>query len=299
MRSILGALGTVFLTVSVVFFMVRAAPGGPFDAERALSAAQRELLQKNYGLDRPVGEQFAQFWAGVLRGEWGRSLVIEGKEVSEIIAQAFPVSLGVGTLALVFAVGAGVPLGFWGALKGAKGRWVFVFALLPSFVAAPLVQQVVLALGGEAWGFRGWGSLVLPALVLGLYYLPFVARLTQEGFAAEGRALYLRLAQAKGLTRKWALFRHGAAAALSPVVAYLAPAAAGLITGSFVVETVWGLPGLGRFFVNAVFSRDDTLILGLVAFFTTILVAFNWGVERILERWNPAAFRAKKEGECA
>ena len=289
LRVMGGAVLTLWLTVTVVFFMVHGAPGGPFEGEKAMSAAQKEQLQRVYGLDRPLGEQYVRFLGNFLRGELGVSLVMEGQSVNSIIARTFPISLMLGVGALIFAVGVGLPLGFYLADRRHGGRWIYFLCVLPSFVAAPIVQQVALAWGGAPWGYEGPVSLILPAIILGLYYVPFVARLTQVGFTEESKALYLRVAQAKGLPRSGALWRHGLRAALSPVIAYLAPTAAGLITGAFVVETVWGLPGMGRFFVNAVFNRDDTLLLGLVAFYTLILVGFNCAVEIILRAWNPAA----------
>lgn len=304
LRTLFSSLLTIFIVLTIVFFMVRLAPGGPFDSEKAISPQQREVLQKAYGLDQPLGEQYLRFLGRLARGDFGVSAVMEGQSVGEIIARAFPVSLELGFFALLLAVGAGIPLGFyWASQTPAaprrknvfewmlSGRWLFIFTMLPSFVAAPIAQQIILAGGGAAYGYAGLKSLFWPSLILGLYYLPFVARLTQVGFTEESRALYLRVAIAKGLSRAAALWRHGARVALSPVLAYLGPTAAGLITGTFVVETVWGLPGMGRFFVNAVFNRDDTLLLGLVVFYTIILVLFNFIIEVVLSKWNPASRR--------
>ena len=295
LRLIGGAALTLWLTLTVVFFMVRWAPGGPFEGEKAMSAQQKAQLEKAYGLDRPMHEQYAKFFANLMRGDFGVSMALEGQSVREIIGRAFPVSLKVGVGALLLAVVIGVPLGFYWALKNHKGRWIYFLAMLPSFVLAPIVQQIVLSCGGVAYGYEGWRSIFWPAIVLGIYYLPFVARLSQTGFVDEAKSLYLRTAQAKGRTRRRALWLHGYRAALSPVLAYLGPTAAALITGAFVVETVWGLPGMGRFFVNAVFNRDDTLLMGLVAFYTVILVVFNLAVEIILQAWNPTARRKKKK----
>lgn len=294
LRLIGGAALTLWLTLTVVFFMVRWAPGGPFEGEKAMSPEQKALLEKAYGLDKPVHEQYARFFANMLKGDFGVSMALEGQSVREIIARAFPVSLQVGAGALALAVLLGVPLGFYWALKNRKGSWIYFLAMLPSFVLAPLVQQMVLKSGGVAYGYEGWWSLLWPAMVLGVYYLPFVARLAQRGFADEMKSPYLRTAQAKGRSRGRALWLHGYRAALSPVVAYLGPTAAALITGAFVVETVWGLPGMGRFFVNAVFNRDDTLLMGLVAFYTVVLVGFNLVVEMVLQAWNPMARRTGK-----
>lgn len=289
-----GAVLTLWATLTVVFFMVRWAPGGPFEGEKALSAEQKIQLQKTYGLDLPVHQQYARFMTNLLRGELGLSLALEGQRVDDIIARTFPVSVALGAGALLLAVGAGVPLGFWWASRGRGGAWIMALSMLPSFVLAPLIQQAVLAGGGVAYGYAGMSSLLWPSAILGLYYLPFVARLTQRGFAEEARAAYVRTALSKGRGRAVALWKHGYRAALSPVVAYLGPTAAALITGAFVVETVWGLPGMGRFFVNAVFNRDDTLILGLVAFYTFILVVFNLIVEAVLLWWNPAGRKGER-----
>lgn len=288
-RPLGGAFFTLWVVLTIVFFMVRGAPGGPFEAEKAMSVEQRAQLERVYGLDRPLHEQYMKFLGNFVIGDLGVSYALEGQSVGSIIQRTFPVSLVLGVIALLFAVGVGVPLGFYLASRGRVGLWVYGLAVLPSFVAAPIVQQMTLKMGGVAWGYHGFGSLILPGIVLGLYYLPFIARLAQTGFTDEARTIYLRVAQAKGLTRRRSLWRHGLRAALSPVMAYLGPTAAGLITGAFVVETVWGLPGMGRFFINAVFNRDDTLLLGLVAFYTVILILFNLFIEIVLQGWNPAS----------
>lgn len=289
LQRILGFAVTLFVSLSLVFVLVRLAPGGPFAGEKALAPEIRATLQAAYGLDKPLGAQLLSFWGNLLRGNLGVAITLDGRAVSSLIAEAFPYSLMLGSMALVWAVMGGIPLGFYWAVRGRVGfsRVWMLGALVPSFVAAPLLQYAVMLMGGRAYGCETFLTLFWPSVGLALYYLPFIARLTQVGFQTQSRALYLRVAQAKGLTRLRALLLHCWRAALGPVLAYLGPTAAGLITGSFVVETVWGIPGLGKFFVNAVFARDDTMILGLTAFYLIILMIFNAVVEMILSAWNP------------
>lgn len=270
------------------------APGGPFASEKGVAPEVRARLETQYGLTAPLPIQLAKFWGNLAVGNFGVSVSLDGAKVTDLIGQAFPYSLTLGVLALMWAILGGLPLGFYWAARGAPDwtRGAMLGALLPSFVAAPLLQWAVYLCGGQAYGCDSFGALLWPSIGLGLYYLPFVARLTQEGFVGQEKALYVRVAQAKGLSRLTALLQHGWRAALTPVVAYLGPTAAGLITGTFVAETVWGIPGLGKFFVNAVFNRDDTLILGVTAFYLIILMGFNAIVEAILMRWNPAAKEA-------
>ncbi len=288
---ILSYLLTLVLTLSAVFVLVRLAPGGPFASEKGVPTEVRARLEAQYGLDKPLPTQLGKFWGNLLRGDLGVSVTLDGAKVSDLIAQAFPYSLTLGALALVWAVLGGIPLGFYWAARG-RPDWTgatMLGALLPSFVAAPILQWAVYLCGGVAYGCDTVATLIWPSIGLGLYYLPFVARLTQVGFQTQQRALYVRMAQAKGLVRLRALFLHGWKAALSPVAAYLGPTAAGLITGTFVAEVVWGIPGLGKFFVNAVFNRDDTLILGVTAFYLIILMIFNAAVEALVDHWNPAS----------
>lgn len=296
LKRILGWLLTLFLTLSVVFLLVRLAPGGPFASEKGVAPEVRARLEAQYGLNDPLPMQLAKFWGNLAVGNFGVSVTLDGAKVTDLISQAFPYSLALGALALMWAIVGGIPLGFYWAARG-KPDWTrtaMLGALLPSFVAAPVIQWLVYLSGGPAYGCeKFWLGLIWPSVGLGLYYLPFVARLTQEGFVGQERALYVRVAQAKGLSRLAALFLHGWRAALTPVVAYLGPTAAGLITGTFVAETVWGIPGLGKFFVNAVFNRDDTLILGVTAFYLVILMAFNAVVEAVLMQWNPSAKEAQ------
>lgn len=281
---------TLWAVLTVVFFMVRLAPGSPFDAEKALPEGVKERMVAAYGLDRPMIEQYGTFWKNLLQGDLGISVIFDGASVNELIGEAFKVSLALGVWSLGWALIVGLPLGFFWAYSGRKiGQGVFVLGLLPSFVAAPLLQQAILAFGGNAYGYTGFSSLFWPSVVLGFYYMPFVARLTQVGFESQMGALYCRLAQAKGLTRWTVALKHAYRGALSPLLAYLGPTAAGLVTGSFIVESVFGLPGLGRFFVNSVFNRDDPLLLGLVCFYTILLLVFNAVVEALLRLWNPAA----------
>lgn len=285
LRRLLTGLPTLLVVVTLSFLLMKAAPGGPFDGERALDPATEAALARAYGLDRPVGEQFLQYLGGLVRGDFGPSMVYRDFTVTELVARGLPVSLTLGAAALVLALGIGIPLGCWAAWRagGLVDRTAMLGAMLlnalPTFVTAPLLALVFgLWLG---WlPVSGWRdgqpvALLLPAVALALPTLGAVARLTRAGLADVLGQDFIRTARAKGLGAATILRRHALKPALIPVVSYLGPAAAGLLTGAVIIETVFALPGLGRYFVQGALNRDYPLVLGVVVLYAALIILFN------------------------
>ena len=293
-RRILGLVPTLFLIVTAAFFLMRLAPGGPFDEEQSMPAEIRANLESAYGLDRPMLVQYGHYLGGLLRGDLGPSFKMKDFTVAELIARGLPVTLSIGTAALLAALCIGVPLGLLAARRhnGWVDHAVMGVALagiaVPNFVVAP-----VLALAfGIALGWlpvAGWepGSarhMVLPVVTLALPYVAYLARLTRGSLLEVLQAPYIRTARAKGLAPAAILWRHALKPTLLPVVSFLGPVAAGLLTGSLVVEQVFGLPGVGRYFVQGAINRDYTLVMGMVIFYATLVLLLNLVVD-LLYAW--------------
>jgi oligopeptide transport system permease protein len=270
-------------------------PGGPFDDEKPISPEVKKLIEVHYGLDQPVYIQYVKFLWQRLRGDFGPSYKYVGWDVDEIIAQSFPVSLELGLYALIIAVILGIPIGILAALKHNGPTETFLMAVallgicLPTFVLAPLFIMIFSFQLGWVNPF-GWAyasDRVLPALTLGIFYAAYIARLSRSGMLEVMQNDYIRTARAKGLKESAVVFRHALRTALNPVISYMGPAVAGLISGSFVVETIFFIPGLGSFFVNSAFNRDATMIMGTVLFYAVLIIFFNLLVD-LLQMWmNP------------
>lgn len=299
-RRLLGAIPTLFVIVTVAFFLMRLAPGGPFDEEQATSAEIKRNLEAAYGLDRPLHEQYFAYVGGVLRGDFGPSFRYRNQSVTELIGQGLPVSATLGACAMLLALLTGVPLGLLAGLHHGKplDHAVTGFSLtgvvLPGFVVAPL-----LALGFGVhlqWlPVAGWEAgqpqyLVLPVITLALPFMAYIARLMRGGLLEVLGAPYLRTARAKGLPARVILWRHAFKPALLPVVSFLGPATAGVMTGSLVVEQVFGLPGIGRYFVQGAINRDYTLVMGVVILYATLIVVLNVLVD-FAYRWLDPGIR--------
>jgi oligopeptide transport system permease protein len=285
MRRLLGMLPTLFCIVSASFFIVRLAPGGPFDQEQALPPQLRSNLDRLYGLDQPLALQYVHYLGGLLRGDFGPSFKQRDFTVGELIAQGLPVSLTVGAAAILLAVLIGIPLGVGGALRrdtaadyGITGLVALAIAL-PSFVIGPLF-----ALGFGLYlhwlPVAGWEEgapryLVLPILTLALPVIAYVARITRGSLLEVLRANYVRTARARGLGEMRVLWRHALRPALLPVVSYLGPATAYVVTGSLVVEAVFGLPGTGRYLVQGAINRDYTLVMGMITVYGALTLVLN------------------------
>jgi oligopeptide transport system permease protein len=285
---------TLLIIITAAFFVMRLAPGGPFDEEQSLPPEVEANLEAAYGLDKPILVQFGNYLAGLLKGDLGPSFRYKEFRVSELIARGLPVTLSIGALALLFAVVCGIPLGIIAALRhnGLGDHLVMAVALfgiaVPSFVLAPVLALIF----GVRLGWlpvAGWeaGSLrhvVLPVITLGLPFVAYIARLTRGSLLEVLQSPHIRTARAKGLSRGVILRRHAMRPTLLPVLSFLGPAAAALLTGSLVVEQVFGLPGVGRYFVQGAINRDYTLVMGMVIFYAVLLLALNLMVD-LLYGW--------------
>jgi oligopeptide transport system permease protein len=297
LRRGLGMIPTLFVIITAAFFVMRMAPGGPFDEEQTLPPGIKANLEAAYGLDQPVTVQFGRYVGSLLRGDLGPSFKYKDYRVSELIARGLPVTLTIGTLALLLAVALGVPLGMLAALRhdGPVDHAVMSAALLgiavPNFVLAP-----VLALAFGVWlgwlPVGGWepGSpphMVLPVITLALPFVAYIARLARGSMLEVLQAPYLRAARAKGISRGALLRRHVLKPTLLPVVSFLGPATAALLTGSLVVEQVFGLPGVGRYFVQGAINRDYTLVMGMVIFYAALILVLNLVVDLVYGWLDP------------
>lgn len=284
-RRLLVAIPTLFLVITLAFFMMRAAPGGPFDSERRLSPEIEANVLARYGMNKPLGQQYLAYLTGVARGDFGPSLKYKDKSVLQIMKENAPVSLKLGGLAIVLAASVGVGLGVLAAARqnGGVDHLVMGIAVagvcIPTFVTAPLL---VLAFGSKlgwlpsgGWNGGATANLVLPVVVLALPQVAIISRLTRAGMIEVLRSNYIRTARAKGLPERRVITRHALRAALAPLVSYLGPACAGLLTGSLVVEKIFNLPGLGKFFVLSALQRDYTVVMGMVIVYAGLILLLN------------------------
>jgi oligopeptide transport system permease protein len=284
-RRLLVAIPTLFLVITLAFFMMRAAPGSPFDTDRKLSPEIERNVMAKYGMDRPLGEQYVNYLAGVVRGDFGPSLKYRDKTVLQILRENYKVSLTLGVSAIVIAGAVGMALGVLAALKqnGLVDYGVMTIAILgvciPTFVTAPLLVLVfgstlqVLPSGG--WNGGALPNLILPITVLALPQIAIISRLTRAGMIEVLHSNYIRTARAKGLPAHRIVGKHALRAAILPLVSYLGPACAGLLTGSLVVEKIFNLPGLGKFFVISALQRDYTVVMGMVIFYAALILVLN------------------------
>jgi oligopeptide transport system permease protein len=293
----LGAGPTLLILVALAFFLMHAAPGGPFDAEKPLPPAVRANLERAYHLDEPLVQQFGRYLGGLARGDFGPSFQYPGHTVTELIREGFPVSLRIGALAMALALAAGVGAGTLAAMRQNRpaDRLLMAATLtgvsVPSFVVAPLlIMLFAVHLGWLPGGGYGDGSLrylLLPVIALALPQIAYIARLTRASMVEVLRSPFIRAARAKGLAERTVVLRHALKPALLPVVSYLGPAIAAIITGSVVIEQIFGIPGLGRFFVLGALNRDYTLVLGVVVFYGALIVALNLIVDLLYAAIDP------------
>lgn len=292
---LLQTIPVLFVVATMTFFMVRLVPGGPFDAERNVPPEIKRELEAYYGLDKPVFNQYLDYLGRLVRGDLGPSYKYANRSVNEMIAATFPVSLELGGMALGLALLLGITAGVVAALRPnsaldytASGISMMGICL-PTFVLGPLFI-LVFALQLRWVNASGWFDSVdriLPAVTLGIAYAAYIARLTRGGMLEILSQDYIRTARAKGASEARIVFRHALRGGLLPVVSYLGPAAAGILTGSFVIETIFQIPGLGRHFVTSAFNRDFTMVTGIVIFYAVLIVFFNLLVD-IAQIWlNP------------
>lgn len=297
MRRLLGAVPTLFLIVTVAFFLIRVAPGGPFDLERPLEAQVMANLLKVYHLDKPLWQQYLLYVQNLLQGNLGPSFIYRDFSVAELFARGLPVSIQLGGAALLLALCLGTALGTVAALRQNRPTDYSVMAVamigitIPNFVMAP-VLTLVFALYLDLLPAGGWGggavlNKLLPVFTLALPQIAVIARLTRGSMIEALRSNHVRTARANGLPAHVVVVGHALRGALLPVVSYLGPAAAALLTGSVVIETIFGIPGIGRYFVQGALNRDYTLVMGTVVVVACFVVLFNLLVDLAYAMLDP------------
>ena len=297
---VLQAIPVLFIVITLTFFLVRFAPGGPFSTEKAVVPEVKRALEAQYQLDQPLLAQFGSYLTDLVHGDFGPSFKYPGRTVNELIAAGFPATAELGLYALLVAVVLGMAAGIVAALN--PNTWrdyvpmsaAMIGICMPTLLLGPLLV-LIFGLWLEWLPVSGWGEVsgdkILPSITLGAAYAAYIARLTRSGMLEVLSQDYIRTARAKGLPEYVVVFKHALRGSVIPVVAFLGPAFAGLLSGSFVVETIFQVPGLGRFFVQAAFNRDYTLILGSTVFFAVLIVVFNL-LSDVLAAWLNPRLRA-------
>jgi len=294
LRRLLGGLVALFCIITLTFFLLRLAPGGPFDSDRPLDAAIRQNLERRWGLDQPLLSQYLLYLRGIARLDLGVSMTGRGP-IRTVLAAPLLKSLLIGAAALAFAVAFGLAAGILAAVRQNRFTDYALMSLsmlgfsIPNMVLAPVLAIVFAVelgwLPSSGWG--GWQHLVLPAAALGVAFAGRIARLMRASMLEVIREDFIRTARAKGLAESAVILRHALRKAASPIVSYLGPAAAGILTGSIVIEQIFALPGLGHFFVDAPNERDYPLVLGTVLLYSTLLILFNIAVDIAQALLNP------------
>lgn len=294
---LLAAIPTLLAIITLAFVLLRAAPGGPFDAEKQLPPAVRASIERAYHLDEPLPAQYLRYLGQLLRGDLGPSFQYRDKQVNELIAEGLPVDFAIAFWALLLAFIVGVPLGAAAAWR--RGGWLDRTAgtlsmagiSIPVYVTAPLLILIfAVSLRWLPAGGRGEGEpryLVLPVLAMALPYVAYVTRIARAAFIETLQQPYIRTARAKGLAPRIILFRHALRPSLVPLVAFVAPAAVGAITGSIVIETTFGLEGIGQFFVKGAMNRDYTLVMGVTILYGALIVLANLVVDLLQALLDP------------
>jgi len=296
-RRLLSAIPTVFIIITIAFFMMRLAPGGPFDKERALPPDIEKNILAAYDLDLPLWQQYIKYVGGLLQGDFGPSFTIRDFSVAELIASGFPASLQIGGTSIVLALLLGVTLGTIAALRQNSNTDYVVMAAamtgiaIPNFVMAPLLTLIfgvyLSLLPVAGWGGGALVNKILPIAALALPQVAYIARLTRGSMVEVLHSNYVRTARAKGLSERLVVVRHALKGALLPVVSYLGPAAAAVITGSVVIETIFGIPGIGRYFVQGALNRDYTLVMGVMVLYAVLIIVLNLIVDLIYGLLDP------------
>lgn len=281
-KRVFTSILTIWVVVTITFFLVRAMPGGPFDGEK-ITAEMKVVLNEKYGLDKPLSEQYAIYMKNLLKGDLGESLKYRGRSVNETIAYSFPKSAKLGAVAIIFSLVAGTLLGVVSALK--SGKWpdkvcMFISTLgitVPSFVIGAVLIYFFTVKWGllPPAGLSGPETYIMPVIALAGSSMAFITRLTRSKLIDVLKSDYIRTAKAKGLSSRVVIFKHALRNSLIPVVTYLGPLVASILTGSFVVEKIFVIPGLGNEFVSTITNRDYTALLGVVVFFCTLIVVCN------------------------
>jgi len=303
-RRILGAIPTLFIIITLSFFLMRLAPGGPFATDRVLPPEIARNIAAAYDLDKPLWQQFLIYLGRLAHGDFGPSYKIRDFTVTQLIMNGFPVSMKLGLLAITLAVAVGTTMGIIAALRQNRPTDYSVMTLamvgitIPSFVTAPLLQLVFGIYGLHIFGLDislpvgGWNNgapqnIILPVIVLALGPIAVIARITRGSMVEVLRSNFIRTARAKGLPTWRVITHHALHAGLLPLVSYLGPAIADIISGSLIVEQIFGIPGIGRYFVQAALNRDYTLVMGVTIFYATLIITLNLVVDLLYGVLDP------------
>lgn len=294
-KRMTASLVTIWMVVTITFFLMHAIPGGPFTREKALPPTVLKNIEERYHLNDPLWKQYADYLRNLVRGDLGPSYKYPGVTVNKIIAENFPVSAQLGLAALLIILLAGLPAGIISALK--KNKWQDHLAMslaafgvaVPNFVVATLLIYIVgVKLGWLPTArWLSWQSVIMPSIALAGYYTAYVARLTRSNMLEVLQHDYIRTARAKGLPERVVVYKHALKNALIPIVTYLGPVSAGILTGSFVIEKIFAIPGLGEHFVAGIWNRDYTVILGVTVFYAALLVVINLLVDLLYSFIDP------------
>ncbi len=297
LKRILEAIPTMLVLITVSFFLMRFAPGSPFSSERTLPPQVMANINAKYGLDKPVLEQYTTYLTNVIQGDFGPSFKYKDFTVNELVGAALPVSAKVGAVAFIFAVVFGVSVGTIAALR--QNTWIdygvmstaMLGIVMPSFVLAPVLIYIFsINLGwfpAGGWHDGGWKFMTLPVLGMSMLYVATFARITRGSMIETLNSNFIRTARAKGLSYSYIVVKHALKPAMLPVVSYMGPAFVGIITGSVVIETIFGLPGIGKLFVNAAFNRDYSLVMGVTILIGFLFIIFNAIVDILLAYVDP------------
>ena len=296
-RRLLGAIPTVFIIITLAFFLIRVAPGGPFDLERPLDSKVMENLMKIYQLDKPLWEQYVIYIKNLFQGNLGPSFYFRDFSVNDLFRQGLPISIELGSYALILALIIGTSLGIFAALRQNKTADYALMATatvgitIPNFVVAPLLTLLfgvyldLLPVGG--WNNGHWTNKLLPVVTLSLPQIAIVSRLTRGAMIESLRSNHIRTARAYGLSAFSIVIVHALRSGILPVISYIGPAAAALLTGSVVVESIFGIPGIGRYFVQAALNRDYTLVMGTVIIISIFIIVLNLIVDILYALLDP------------
>ena len=297
LKRLLQAIPTLLIVITLSFFLMRVAPGGPFDGERRLPPEIEQNLRAAYHLDEPLPMQYLRYLGDLVQGDLGPSFKYKDFDVSELISQGFPASLELGVWAILAALLIGVPLGVIAAIRrNSTADYVVMSTALagiavPNFVIAPLLALVFGVLLGwlpaGGWNGGAWQNLLLPVVALSIQQIAYIARMMRASMIEVLGSHYIRTARAKGLSEWKVILRHALRPAMLPVVSYLGPAIAGIITGSVVIEQIFGIPGIGRYFVQGALNRDYTLVMGTVVFYGALILLLNLIVDLLYSMLDP------------
>lgn len=304
-KRIFNAFIVLWIVITITFFLMHAIPGGPFTAEKSLPPYVLHSIEERYKLNDPLYKQYGDYLCNLVQGDLGPSFKYPGRSVNDIIKDGFPVSFKLGIDAILIAIIIGIPAGILAGVK--KDKWqdraVNFFTTLgvavPSFVVAALLIYVLSTklhlLPAAMW--NGWRYEIMPALALSGMPMSFIARLTRSSMLDILSQDYIKTARAKGLSWSKVLIKHALPNSLIPVVTYLGPMTASILTGSFVIETIFAIPGLGQYFVTSIYNRDYTVILGVTIFYSVIVIVLNMVVDLLYPLLDPRIKIGEEKGE--